>query len=121
MIVSREYVPFRTLIESNDPAGQFFIDLLHETYPEDMWDEALKMLLDQCLYQREMEWGFIGIRKLIDGFKKFDKELPYDNGYDVEDIWDAQIIDHDGKTLTVLFKTVNNNEQKIVAVKKVRF
>lgn len=121
MKIAREYVTFRKLVESNDPGGKFFMECLHESYPENLWNEAYNMLADLCLYQREMEWGFHGIGRLINGFKKIDKESPYDNGYSSEHIWNAEVLDNDGKTLTLLLTTHPSIGKEIIAVKKVKF
>ena len=119
MIISREYVTFRRLIESGDKGGKLFEKLLKKAYPEDMWDEARKMLLDQCLYQREMGWAFRGIGKLIEGFQKLDEESPYDNGYAMEDIWDAEVLYNEDGVVTLLLFNGRNADREIVKVAQI--
>lgn len=120
MIISREYVTFKRLVEQNDSGGKLFMELLRKTYPKERWDEAYKMLKNYCLYQREMEWGFRNIRELIDGFKKLDTEEPYDNRYAPEDIWSAEVLQNDGGTITLLFTTSTKKNREIVAVKQIK-
>ena len=118
MIISREYVRFSKLVESRDPAGKLFMELLKKTYPKDRWDEAYSMLKDYCLYQREMEWGFCHIGELIKGFQQIDHEHPYDNGYSLADIWGSEVLRNDGETITLLLTTSCNEEFEIIAIKK---
>lgn len=120
MIISREYVTFKRLVEQNDPGGKLFIELLQETYPQERWNEAYNMLKDHCLYQREMEWGFRNIRKLIDGFKKLDQNTPYDNGYRSEDIWSAEVLHNSNGTITLLFTPAKCKQYEIIAVKRIK-
>ena len=120
MIISREYVTFRKLLDSNDPAGEFFMECLRESYPENLWDEAYAFLADLCLYQREMEWGFHGIGKLIKGFKKFDKELPYDNGYSMKDVWYTELLSNDDGKLVVLLFNKRGKDRAVVKVAKIK-
>lgn len=120
MIISREYVKFKHLVDQNDPGGKLFMKLLQKTYPKERWNEAYTMLKNYCLYQREMEWGFRNIGELIEGFKKIDNEEPYDNGYSSEDIWAAEVLRHDGDTITLLLTTAPKKNRKIVAVKQIK-
>lgn len=119
MEIAREYVKFRRLVEQNDPGGKLFIELLQKTYPKDRWDEAYNMLKDYCLYQREMEWGFRNIWKLINGFAKIDEETPYDNGYTAEDIWAAEVLRKDDNKITLLLTTAPKKQREIVAIKQI--
>ena len=120
MIISREYVTFRKMVESNDPGGVFFMDCLHEAYPEYMWHEAYDMLADLCLYQREMEWGFHGIGNLIKGFKKIDKEFPYDNGYTMADVWYSEVLSNEDGKVTILLFNSRNDDREIIKVAKIK-
>lgn len=95
MIISRYYVTFRQLLNSGDDAGTFFMNKLHESYPEYMWDEAWNMLADQCLYQREMGWAFTKLGDVIERFEKLDNEKPYDNGCTYGDVSEAEVVDWD--------------------------
>ena len=120
MKISREYVTFKRLVEQNDPGGKLFMELLQKTYPKDRWDEAYDMLKNRCLYQREMEWGFHNIRKLIDGFRKIDMDDPYDNGCTPEDIWGAEVLRNEGDTITLLLTTHSKKSREIVLVKQIK-
>ena len=120
MVIAREYVTFKHLVDQKDPGGKLFMELLQKTYPEERWDEAYNMLKNLCLYQREMEWGFHNIRELIEGFKKIDAENPYDNGYAYEDVWAAEVLDNDGDNITLLLTTARTKNRKIVAVKQIK-
>lgn len=101
MIISREYVTFRRLVDSKDPAGQLFMELFHKSYPRERWDEIFEMLQDQCLYQREMGWAFSGIGKLIEGFKELDQSTPYDNGLTLADTTDSEVMWCDENSATI--------------------
>ena len=104
MIISRTYVTFRRLVNSGDEAGTYFIEKLHESYPEDMWDDVWNTLADQCLYQREMSWAFLKLGDVIEKFKKLDIEKPYDNGCTYEDVTESNIEykDEEGVTLHLI-------------------
>lgn len=106
MIINREYVTFRRLINRGDPAGKLFMELFHKSYPEERWDEIYEVLVDQCLYQREMGWAFVNIGELIDGFANLDQTQPFDNGFSFEDITDSDIVwrDENGITLHLINK-----------------
>ena len=91
MIISRYYVTFRHLLSSGDKGGAFFIEKLHESYPEEMWDQMWNSLADLCLYQREMSWAFSKLGDVLEMFDKLDAESPYDNGCTYEDINDFDI------------------------------
>lgn len=116
MIVSREYVPFRKLISRHDKAGDLFIKLSKKAYPADMWEQCFLDLCDYSLYQREMEWAFCGIGKLIEGFQKIDEDDPYDTGYELEDAATADIIGIDGNTITLLLRTSADRGNDLVGV-----
>lgn len=107
MIISREYVTFRRLVDGGDPGGKLFMDLLHKSFDEDMWDEIYAMLADQCLYQREMGWAFTYLGDVIDGFKKLDREQPYDNGFTFDDVWEGEVLRSDENAVTMLL--INNS------------
>lgn len=95
MIISRYYVTFRQLLNSGDEAGPFFMNKLHESYPEYMWDKVWNMLADQCLYQREMGWAFTKLGDVIEKFEKLDNENPYDNGCTYSDVSEAEVVESD--------------------------
>ena len=116
MIIKREFVTFRRLIESNDPGGKLFMDLFRKSYPEDMWDEVYRILIDQCLYQREMGWAFHGIGELIDGFTKLDQEQPYDNGFTLNDVWTGEVLYRDDASVTMLLINNAMGQKSIVKV-----
>ena len=107
MIISRQYVTFRRLVEGGDPGGKLFMDMLRQSYPDDMWDEIYAMLADQCLYQREMGWAFTKLGDVIVGFEKLDQEQPYDNGFTFDDIWEGEVLHSDEKAVTMLL--INNS------------
>ena len=101
MIINREYVTFRQLILSGDKAGEFFIEKLHQSYDESMWNEVLEKLSDQCLYQREMSWAFYNLGDVIDEFERLDKEAPFDNGFTYEDVNDTEIVCKDETSVVI--------------------
>jgi hypothetical protein len=92
MIISRYYVTFRQLINSGDEAGEFFVQKLHESYPEEMWDEVFETLMDQCLYQREMGWAFYKLDEVLEKFNELDEKKPYDNLLSLSDVNDVELI-----------------------------
>ena len=102
MIISREYVTFRRLVDGGDPAGKLFMDLFRRSYPEDRWDEIYQALADQCLYQREMGWAFTEICALLEGFEKLDNEQPYDNGFTFDDVWEGEVLWQDENAVSML-------------------
>lgn len=114
MIISREYVTFRRLINSGDPAGELYIELFRKSYPEEYWDKFYERTLDACLYQRDMGWGFTKIAELIKGFKKLDRTHPYDNGLSFADVTDTEILDKDENGITLLL--INKASGEIVKV-----
>ena len=101
MIIKREYVTFRRLINSGDPAGRLFVELFHKAYPKERWDEIYEMLVDQCLYQREMGWAFLNIGELIKGFENLDLNQPFDNGFSFEDVTDSVVVWRDENSITL--------------------
>ena len=92
MIISREYVAFRTLVASGDEGGKIFMEKLRESYDESMWDEVWEKLADQYLHQREMSWAFYKIGDVLEAFERLDKEQPFDNGFTYEDVNDTEIV-----------------------------
>lgn len=92
MIIKREYVTFGYLVNSGDPAGKLFIECLHESFPEERWEELFNVFYSLCLYQREMSWAFERLDKIIDGFNKLDMEQPFDNGLSYADVKDIDIV-----------------------------
>ena len=116
MIISREYIPFKTLVTERDKGGELFTRLCKEAYPEDMWNVAYLMLGDYALYQREMEWGFRRMRDLIEGFRKLDEEDPYETGYDLKDAHTADVIWRDENTMMFLLRTSAERGHAIVGI-----
>ena len=101
MIIKREYVTFRRLVDSGDPAGELYMELFHKSYHEERWGEIYEMLVDQCLYQREMGWVFLNIGELIERFKNLDQTSPFDNGFSFEDVTDSDIVWRDENSITL--------------------
>ena len=116
MIISREYIPFRTLIDKHDKGGDLFIKLCKKAYPKDMWERAYLQLSDFSLYQREMEWGFHKIVDLIEGFHKLDENEPYDTGYDLHDAQTADILWSSENSMMLLLRTGETQGRKIVGL-----
>ena len=116
MIISREYIPFRTLIDKYDKGGELFIKLCKEAYPKDMWERAYLQLSDFALYQREMEWGFHKIADLVEGFRELDESEPYDTGYDLHDAQTADILWSSETTMTLLLRTGEAQGREIVGL-----
>ena len=112
MIISREYIPFRDLIASDDKGGDLFIELCKKAYPAGMWERAFLSLSNFALYEREQWWAFHGIEKLIEGFRQLDKEDPYDTVFTLENAKSADILFKDGNTMTLLLRTgeLHNND-----------
>ncbi len=46
MIIKRKYVNFRKLVSCGDEGGKIFIEKLHQSYDENMWDEVWNKLAD---------------------------------------------------------------------------
>ena len=114
MIISREFVPFRRLVECGDKGGILFQKLCKKVYPEDMVEEAYRFLLDRSLYQREMEWGFRGIGELIEGFRKLDEKEPYDNGYSFDDVWGSELYrKYDDKAIILLLTGMDEKSEVV--------
>ena len=116
MIVSREYIPFRELIEKSDKGGTLFIKLCKKAYPAGEWARAFLVLSEYALYQREMSWAFHGLGDLIDGFQKLDLEDPYDTGYELNDARTADILWQDENSMTLLLRTGEERGKDIVGV-----
>lgn len=116
MIISRAYVTFRQLLNSGDEAGTFFLKKLHESYPEDMWENVWNALADQCLYQREMSWAFLKLGEVIEKFEALDKKSPYDNGCTYDDVNDTEIICRDKESITLHLIANKWGEKTIVKV-----
>lgn len=116
MIVSREYIPFRKLIFCHDKGGELFTKLCQKAYPSYLWAEAYLMLSEYALYQREMDWAFHGIEKLIDGFRELDEKEPYETGYDLHDADTADILWQDETSMKLLLRTRKRGSNEIVGV-----
>ena len=116
MIVSREYIPFRTLIDNYDKGGALFTKLCKKAYPKDMWERAYLQLSDYALYEREMSWAFHGIGDLIEGFRKLDESDPYETGYDIHDARTADILWRSENSMTLLLRAGAEKGNAIVGV-----
>lgn len=116
MIISREYVTFRQLLNFGDEAGKFFVEMLHESYPENLWDSAFDSLADLCLYQRNMDWAFYKIGDVIDKFAELDENAPFDNGCSYEDINDFEIEFQDEHYIKYHLISNHNGNKIIVKV-----
>ena len=101
MIIKREYVTFRRLINSGDKGGKLFVDILKKYHDEEMQNAYICALGELCLYQREMDWALMGIDKLIEGFHKLDEEEPFDNGYTLDDVNDVDIVWKDEESIVL--------------------
>lgn len=101
MIIKREYVTFRRLVEGGDIGGKIFIEAFRQSYPEERWEELYTMLADQCLFQRDMGWAFGKIGMVIDNFEKLDIEHPYDNGFSFKDVSEGEVIYRDEESITM--------------------
>lgn len=118
MIISREYVTFRHLVNSGDEGGKVFIEKLHESYDKSMWDEVWSILAEKCLYQREMSWAFSKLGEVIDAFALLDVETPFDNGCTYEDVTDAEVVYRDEESIKL--HLVSNRFGDHVIIKVVR-
>ena len=116
MIISREYVTFRRLVDGGDPGGKLFMELFKKSYPPKRWDEIYEMLADQCLYQREMGWAFADLGDVIEGFEKLDKEQPYDNGFTFDDVWEGEVLYRDEAAVTMLLINKSWGAKSVVKV-----
>lgn len=92
MIIERKYVPFCVLRNRDKEAWEIFEKALNESYPREGRDRSIEMLLPQCLYQKQMGWGFKKLGDVIEGFEKLDKEKPYDNGLSYKDVNEVEIV-----------------------------
>lgn len=101
MIIKREFVSFRKLVTCGDKAGTIFIEKLHQSYDEYMWDEVWETLADQCLFQREMGWAFAKLGDVIEAFERLDETAPFDNGLSYEDINDTEIVWRDEDSIVL--------------------
>lgn len=101
MIIKREYVSFRKLVSCGDEAGEIFIEKLHQSYDEYMWDEVWNKLADQCLYQREMSWAFAKLNDVMEAFEMLDATKPFDNGFTYEDVNDTEIVMRDDNLIVL--------------------
>ena len=116
MIIKREYVTFRRLVDSNDIGGKLFMDLFRKSYPKRRWEEIYNLLADQCLYQREMGWCFTEINALIEGFEKLDQEQPYNNEFTFDDVWEVEVLESDENSITMLLLNTDFGVKSIVKV-----
>ena len=116
MIISRQYVTFRRLVNCGDPAGEFFVKKLSESYPQEDWERIWEMLADQCLDQREMSWCFYKLGDVIEKFEQLDKEIPFDNGYNYDDINDVSIRYRDENMIVLHLIVRMYGEETIVKV-----
>ena len=114
MIVKREYIPFCTLIYEHDKGGEVFLKHFKKAYPKDFQARAFCMLCNQSLWQREMEWGFMGIGKLIEDFQRLDEEEPYETRYDLEDACIAEVIERSQECITLLLYTSEEQGKEVV-------
>ena len=80
MIIERKYVPFCMLAHRDKEAWEIFEKAFNESYPPEDRDRVMRMLLPQCLYQKQMGWCFRKLGDVIEGFERLDKEKPYDDG-----------------------------------------
>lgn len=120
MIVKREFVSFKDIIDF-DPAGaKVFLDTF---YPQDTVERRANLFMhftsaNTRLCDREMGWAYYDIRKLIDEFERLDKECPYDTPYSMDDIYSAELIGRcsDRQLLTFSLFT---REHHFIGVKQV--
>ena len=116
MIISREYVTFRTLVASGDEGGKILMEKLRESYDESMWDEVWEKLADQYLHQREMSWAFYKIGDVLEAFERLDKEQPFDNGCTFENVNDVEIGYRDEESITLRLVSDTFGSRVIVKV-----
>ncbi len=88
MIISRDYVAFRSLVSYGDEGGKIFMNKLQESYEENVWDEVWNNLADRCLYQREISWAFVKIEDVVKAVKYLDKINFFDDGLKQKDTTD---------------------------------
>ena len=104
MIIERQYVPFCVLFHRDKEAWDIFEKAFNESYPEYDRERIMGMLMQQCLYEREMGWCFNKLSDVIDGFERLDNERPYDNGLSYKDVNETRIVscDEDGLVLQLI-------------------
>jgi len=122
MIIKREFVAFKQLINSDPDAKKLILAAIQNSYG-DMDDkrreEWLCVLMQKSLSQRDMGWCMTGIGELIDGFEKLDKEKPYDNGFTYNDVQRIDMIDWDETGITVQLINVFDGEESIVSIERI--
>ena len=116
MIIKREYVTFRRLVEGGDPGGKMFMDLLEKQVDKSRLEEVYNDFADLCLYEREIDWGLSGIWEIIEGFGKLDNEIPYDNGFTLEDVLEGEVRYADEKSVTMLLINKSWGVKSVVKV-----
>lgn len=101
MIIKRKYVSFRKLVSCGDEGGRIFIEKLHQSYDENMWDDVWNRLADQCLYQSDMSWAFTKLGDVIETFEMLDATKPFDNGFSYDDVNDTEIVMSDDNSIVL--------------------
>lgn len=116
MKIKRQYVTFRVLINSGDEAGKIFLEAFEKSYNDFNKEQIYQMLIDQCLYQRQMGWCFKGLGEVVEAFERLDSEYPFDNGMTYNDVTDMDVLHSDDNSITMLLLNTSYGEKHIVKV-----
>ncbi len=106
MIIERKYVPFGLLCERDPKSKEVFMNAFNKSYSEGDRDRIWSMLYYQCLYERDMGWCFTNLIDVINGFDLLDDTDPYDNGFSLDDVNDADVVanEEDYLIINLLYK-----------------
>ena len=106
MIIKREYVSFGKLMKTDKEANKIITTVFNQSYDGTLGEthkkEQCEFLMTKCLYEKEMDWGLIGLDKLISEFEKLDEVSPYDNGYTYEDVNGVKILNKSENDISLL-------------------
>lgn len=119
MIVKREFVPFKEIIDF-DPAGaKVFLDTF---YPHESTERRANLFMhftgsNLRLCDRDMGWAYENIRKLIDEFERLDRECPYDTSYSLDDVYSAELLERRSDEQYLTF-SLYTKEHYFIGVKR---
>ena len=122
MIIERKYVSFYELSQSDVKAKAIFEGTIKK-YIQDA-DEAQR-LIDYHYSERTMVYGaemgycIPHFDEIVLGFEKLDKEVPYDNRFDVTDTTAINIVDQGEDYIEVHLVKRFDGEEFIIKVQRI--